>query len=111
VAINGIFNIEVVEVKGKLINLQVIFIKEGESIIAFSPALDISTCANSFDKARKRFEELVGIFFEELDKKGTAEEVLTSLGWTQVSKREKHSWIPPYIINRTNEEFTIPCRV
>lgn len=97
--------------KGKTIKLQVIFIKEGENIIAYSPALDMSTCAHTFDKAKKRFEELVEIFFEELDKKGTTEEVLLELGWKKRIRDEKLSWIPPYIINKTNEDFTIPCRV
>lgn len=58
-------------------NLQVDFIKEGDTYIAYSPALDISTCGETFEKAQKGFEELVRIFFAELIKMGTLEEVLT----------------------------------
>jgi hypothetical protein len=33
--------------------LPVIFLKEGKKFIAYTPTLDISTCANTFDKAKK----------------------------------------------------------
>ena len=76
------------------INLPVVFLKEGKRFIAYTPVLDLSTCANTFKKAQKRFEELVTIFFEELERKGTLYEVLTECGWRKVHT-PKRDWIPP----------------
>lgn len=58
------------------VSLPVSILKEGKYFIAYSPALDLSTSAKSFEEAKKRFEEVVPIFFEELLEKGTVEEVL-----------------------------------
>lgn len=62
-------------------NLPVSIIKEGNSFIAYTPALDLSTADDTYDGAKKRFEEIVDIFFEEIIKKGTLEDVLVGLGW------------------------------
>jgi len=62
-----------------LFNLSVIFLREGDSFIAYSPALDLSTSASSFEKARSRFSEAARLFFEEIIKRGTLEEVLQEL--------------------------------
>lgn len=92
------------------IKLPVLFLKEGSKFIAYSPALDISTCGKTFNKAQKRFEELVGIFFEELREKGTLEDVLLECGWRK-NKKPRANWLPPSFIAQTDETFKIPCRV
>ena len=84
--------------------LPVIVIKEGESFIAHSPALDLSTAGDSFDEAKKRFEEAVGIFFEEITKNGTVDRALTELGW---QKKDKE-YIPPLIVGSQTENFSVP---
>jgi hypothetical protein len=88
------------------INLQfklpVSIIREGKKYIAYTPVLDLSTSANSFEVAKKRFGELVYIFFEELIKKGTLEEVLRDLGWRKVQK----NWNPPVVIS---QDFHTVC--
>lgn len=92
------------------IKLSVFFLKEGSKFIAYSPALDISTCGKTFEKASKRFEELVEIFFEELREKGTLEDVLLECGWKKGPKPQA-KWIAPSFIAQTDETFKIPCRV
>lgn len=59
------------------LKLSVNFIKEGKSVIAYSPALDLSTCGKNENEARKRFEETVQLFFEDIIERNTHEEVLT----------------------------------
>ena len=90
------------------IRLSVLFLREGKKFIAYSPALDISTCADNFEDAKKNFEDLVEIFFDELEEAGTLEEVLTECGWRRVS-RGKSRWLPPRIVGRTEETFKVPC--
>lgn len=92
-------------IKFRKVKLSVMFLKEGKRFVAYSPALDISTSAPTFAKAKKRFEELVGIFFDELVKMGTLEDVLTECGWKKVNRH----YIPPRFISRIEETFEVPC--
>lgn len=88
------------------INLQfklpVSVIREGKKYIAYTPVLDLSTSANNFESAKKRFGEIVCIFFEELIKKGTLEDVLRDLGWKKIQK----NWNPPVVVS---QEFHTVC--
>lgn len=77
-------------------NLPVSFLKEGNKYIAYTPALDLSTSGRSYQQAKKRFEELVNIFFEDIIESGTVEEVLTNLGWQKSQK----DWMPPVVISQ-----------
>lgn len=87
-----------------VVNLPVSIFREGKNFIAYTPSLDLSTSAKTFKKAKKRFGEIVQIFFEELAEKGTTDDVLTSLGWEKI---EKH-WSPPVEIFHNLESFQMP---
>lgn len=87
------------------VKLSVMFLKEGKRFVAYSPALDISTSASTFKEAKKRFEELVDIYFDELVKMGTLDEVLTECGWRKVNRH----YIPPRFISKIDETFEVPC--
>lgn len=84
--------------------LPVSILKEGDSFIAFTPALDLSTVGDSFEQAQERFEEAVQIFFEEITEKGTAEEVLSDLGWQKL----KEQLVPPQVVSNQTKQFTVP---
>lgn len=85
-------------------SLPVSVLKEGKYFVAYSPVLDLSTSAESFEKAKERFEEVVHIFFEELIEKNTIDEVLTDLGWQRTQKK----WSPPVAISHESESFKLP---
>jgi len=85
--------------------ISVSVIKEGKKYIAHTPALDLSTSGKSYEEAKKRFEEIVNIFFEELIKKGTLEDVLTDLGW----RRVQTNWIPPMVISQDLQNIQVPA--
>ncbi len=84
--------------------------KEGGQFIAYCPALDISTCAQTLEEVKKMFSELVDIFFEETIRMGTVEEVLSQCGWNKVSKPRAH-WEPPKreFITELQQKISIPC--
>ena len=65
--------------------LSVTFIKEGKQFVAYSPALDLSTCGKTLFDARRRFVEAAALFFEELNRRGTTREILRGLGWVNKS--------------------------
>jgi len=76
--------------------------REGKSYVAYSPALDLSTSAKTYEKAQSRFAEATHIFFEELAKMGTTEKVLAGLGWQKV----KSNWRPPVIVSNYVQPMT-----
>lgn len=67
--------------------LPVSIFREDKHFIAHTPVLDLSTSAKNYEEVKKRFHEVVTIFFEELAKKGTPEEVLADLGWKKIDKK------------------------
>lgn len=86
------------------VNLPVSVFREGEYYIAYTPSLDISTYAKSFDKVKERFEELVQIFLQELVESKKVDEVLSDLGW----KKDKKEWVPPLLISQESQTFSVP---
>ncbi|KKQ79852.1 MAG: hypothetical protein UT01_C0026G0001 [Candidatus Daviesbacteria bacterium GW2011_GWA1_38_7] len=60
--------------------LPVSILKEGDSFIAYTPALDLSTVGDTF------------------------KEVLTQLGWQKVDKQ----LVPPIVISNQTKHFSIP---
>lgn len=77
------------------VELPVTFIEEGDSVIAYTPALDISTSGSTRQEAHAMFQEIVRIFFNDLMENNTADEVLTGLGWKKDNLNA--SWVPPRI--------------
>lgn len=70
--------------------------------MAYSPVLDLSTCGHDLEEAKKMFSEAVGIFFEELVRKGTLDQVLLGLGWT----KKDNEIVPPELI--AQESMRVP---
>jgi len=64
------------------LSVQVFITKEGESYIAYCPALELSSYGDSIDEAKDCFQDAVNIFIEETAKRGTLEKMLLSFGWT-----------------------------
>ena len=80
------------------IKLTVNLIKDRKQVIAYSPALDISTVGKSETHAKKRFQELVHIFLKDISERNVVDEVLTELGWKKISTpNRKSEWIPPRV--------------
>ena len=80
-------------------SLPVSILLEGKKYVAYTPALDLSTSGNTFEQAKKRFDEMVYLFFEEIFKKGTAKEVLMELGWQKIHEK----WNPPIVISNESQ--------
>jgi len=81
--------------------LPVIYMKEGNYFIAYSPALDLATQAKDMTTLKTRFNELITIFFEELFETNSFDDTLTTLGWQKKSNR----WNPPVIIESGIQEI------
>lgn len=77
------------------VELPVAFIEEGDTVVAYTPALDLSTCGKNKKEASRMFKEAVQIFFNDLVQNGTVDEVLTGLNWKKDTAQD--TWIPPRI--------------
>ena len=84
----------------------VLIFQEGEKIIAYSPALDLSTYGNTEKQAKQRFDEAVSIFFAECLKMGTLDEVLEECGWQKLT--DGRHWLPPAFKSYKEESIQIP---
>lgn len=85
------------------IKLHVSIFKEGKTFVAYSPALDLSTAAKTFDEVKRRFTEAVAVFFSEIEKMGTKDLVLSGLGWQKV----KSTWQPMVPVAHELQEFRV----
>lgn len=86
--------------------IPVLFFVEGNKVIAYSPAIDLSTCGDTEEQAKQRFAEASEIFFDELVKMGTLEDVLMECGWRKA--KQKHAWLPPLFKSCSTELVKIP---
>ena len=86
-------------------NIPVLYMKEGDIFVCFSPAFDLVAHGDSFEDAEKSFATTLKLFMEEVTKMGTWEQVLKECGW----EKEKKEWIPPTIIRQRSKEIEIPA--
>ncbi|CAN5641891.1 hypothetical protein BH10BAC5_BH10BAC5_28890 [soil metagenome] len=63
------------------VQLEILVLKNKDSVIAYCPALDLSTYGDEHENIIKLFEENLIIFFEETCKNGTLENELIRLQW------------------------------
>lgn len=80
------------------------FYQEGDIVVATSPAFEITTQGDNFEEAKKNFEDLVEVFFEEYNTKESLEKVLLECGW---QKTENHM-APPREIARVYQNIIMP---
>jgi hypothetical protein len=85
--------------------IPVILFEEGDKVVAYSPAIDLSTCGNSEEQARKRFIDAASIFFDEITRMGTIDDVLAECGWSKLPGNQ--TWIPPKYKSCTEEMVSI----
>ncbi len=79
--------------------------RHGRLYVAYTPALDLSTSGKSLAEVKRRFGEIVTLFFEELQEAGTLHDVLTELGWQKQTgtllSKSSAPWQPPRVTNST----------
>jgi len=88
------------------LQVPVSILREDKKYVAYTSALDLSTSGKNYQEVKKRFTEIANIFFEELIKKGTLEEVLRDLGWKKVQSR----WNPPIVISQESQTIQVAVR-
>jgi predicted RNase H-like HicB family nuclease len=88
-------------------NLPVLITKQNKRFVAYTPALDISTSGKTVKEVKKRFEEIVNTFLEEIIEAKTEKDVLSELGWKKMQK----VWSPPKVVSSNFMNLRIPSLV
>ena len=78
--------------------------KESSQYVAYTPELDVSSCAHTERKARENLIEAVRLFLEEADKMGTLTQILQESGYV----RRKGAWHAPEFISRQRATVALP---
>jgi predicted RNase H-like HicB family nuclease len=98
--------------------LEVDLFKEGDYIVSYCPALELSSFGLTEDEAKEGFEGALHTFISDTHEKGTLERVLLDLGWS-LTKIPTVKYQPPIAKVRTkarnsslirtfNEKVAIP---
>ena len=69
--------------------------KEGKTFVSYVPQLDLASCGETVDKARKNIREALELYFEETEKMGTLKQVLEESGFDV--EKKKH-WRAPEMV-------------
>jgi predicted RNase H-like HicB family nuclease len=72
-----------------------IIFKEGGTYVSYCPELDVSSCGNTIDEARKNLKIAVNLFLEEAENMGTLEEILKESGY---ELNKSNCWEAPRIV-------------
>ncbi len=56
-------------------------IREGETIVAYCPELDVSSCGHTVEQAQANLQTAVKLFLEETAKMGTLADILAEAGY------------------------------
>ena len=77
------------------IDFDAIVFQEGKTYIAYSPKLDVSSCGNIVDDAKRNLKTAVRLFLEESSKMGTLDDILEEAGY---ELKGSDYWMSPRIV-------------
>ena len=80
--------------KIELRGVPIVFFEEGNVIIAHCVPLDVSSCSDDVEEARRNVREAIELFLETCEEIGTLNEVLEESGFI----RDGENWIPPAVL-------------
>lgn len=69
--------------------------QEGKAYVAHAHPLDVMSCGDTPDEARRNLDEAVRLFVKVAAEQGTLDEVLREAGYTL----EDHRWIAPALLS------------
>jgi predicted RNase H-like HicB family nuclease len=77
------------------IEFDVIVFQEGKTYVAYCPELDLSSCGQDVENAKRNLRTAVGLFIQEAQKLGTLEDILKEGGYQRDSSG---GWRSPRIL-------------
>ena len=77
------------------IEFDMIIFKEDATYVAYCPKLDISSCGNTVEQAKKMLKMATRLSLEEAEKMGTLEDILEEANY---KKDTSGKWLPPKLV-------------
>lgn len=77
------------------IDFDMLVFKEDNTYVAYCPSLDISSCGNSVEHAKKMLKTAIRLFLEEAEKMNTLEDILEEASY---KKDAEGKWLPPKLV-------------
>jgi hypothetical protein len=87
------------------VSVEVELSKQGDYIVSYCPALELSSFGLTEDEAKEGFEGALHTFLQDTSEKGTLERVLLNLGWS-LKKVPTVRYRPP--ANKIREQHRTP---
>ncbi len=75
-----------------------LILMEGNVYVSYCPQLDVSSCGDTVEEARRMLKEAVRLFLEEAEKMGTLQTILEEAGYQLESVGNDQEWRPPRIV-------------
>ena len=72
--------------------------KEGEVYVSYCPQLDVSSCGDTVEEARRMLREAVGLFIDGAKELGTLQEILEEAGFQLEVAEDDQEWHPPRLV-------------
>jgi predicted RNase H-like HicB family nuclease len=86
------------------VSIPVIYLKEGEAVICYSPAFDLVAHGDSLEDAETSFAQTLTLFIDEVTRMGTWKALLQESGWRKINNQ----WSPPVFLQEKNTAVEIP---
>jgi predicted RNase H-like HicB family nuclease len=86
------------------ISFTVHIFKEGATYVAHAPELDVSSCGDTDEQARRNIQDAVRGFLETCAEMGTLEEILLEAGY----QRDGQTWRAPEFVSL--DRFTLSLK-
>ena len=84
------------------IEFEMVIFRENKTYVSYSPDLDVSSCGDTVEEARKNLKTAVRLFLEEAEKLGTLNDILVEAGF-KVDASGK--WNPPKMVSVESVEL------
>lgn len=81
--------------------------REDNCFVVYCPDLELSSYGDTVEEAQRNFCEVVAIFFDDIVKRGTVEEVLAECGWQRVNAKPHPKWVPPAFVAEKHLRLSI----
>ena len=117
-----------IKTKGNLIEvcLDVMFKKEGKSVVSYAPALELSGCGKDIEEAKRSFDIVLREYIKYTRENGTLEADLIRHNWRKEFSEQKEVFVGMDFglmlvsneqarsmtrgkFSKSNERVTIPC--
>ncbi|OGJ51862.1 hypothetical protein A2335_01820 [Candidatus Peregrinibacteria bacterium RIFOXYB2_FULL_32_7] len=77
--------------------------KENDMYVAYSPLIDLSSCGNTLEEAKKNLYEAIECFIEEAKQRNVLKDILKEAGFKQL----KNNWESPSFLSFENAQISI----